>query len=101
MPELRVNGLTIRYEWHGPTEGPVLVLINGLLTDLTSWSQHLSALTGAWRVLTYDCRGQGGSDKPEEGPAPGGEGVRRCCGVSGEVEWCRPVWWLCCSTPFF
>lgn len=68
MPELLVNGLTVRYEWHGPKDGPVLVLINGLLTDLTSWSQHLPALTGAWRVLTYDCRGQGGSDKPEEGP---------------------------------
>lgn len=68
MAELLVNGLTLRYEWHGLRDGPVLVLINGLLTDLTSWSQHLPALTGRWRVLTYDCRGQGGSDKPEAGP---------------------------------
>lgn len=45
MPDLQVNGLSLRCEWHGPADGPVLVLINGLLTDLTSWNQHLPALT--------------------------------------------------------
>lgn len=68
MPALNVNGLTMEYQWQGPTDGPVLVLINGLLTDLSSWSGHLPAYTQQFRVLTYDCRGQGGTDKPETGP---------------------------------
>lgn len=58
----------IHCQWQGKTDGPVLVLINGLLTDLSSWAGHLPAYTDRFRVLTYDCRGQGASDKPENGP---------------------------------
>lgn len=69
MPTLNANGLTINYQWQGREDGPVLVLINGLLTDLSSWNGHLAAYTDTFRVLTYDCRGQGGTDKPEgQGP---------------------------------
>lgn len=57
--------LEMSYTWHGRTDGPVLVLINGLLTDQTSWKAHLPFFTDTFRVLTYDCRGQGGSAKPE------------------------------------
>ncbi|HWI50669.1 MAG TPA: alpha/beta fold hydrolase [Symbiobacteriaceae bacterium] len=58
----------IHYQWQGKEDGPVLVLINGLLTDLSSWNGHLPAYTDQFRVLTYDCRGQGQSDKPDDGP---------------------------------
>lgn len=68
MPTLSANGITINYQWQGKEDGPVLVLVNGLLTDLSSWAGHLDAYTDTFRVLTYDCRGQGGSDKPEAGP---------------------------------
>lgn len=68
MPTLHANGITLNYQWQGREEGPVLVLINGLLTDLSSWAGHLDAYTDHFRVLTYDCRGQGGSEKPEAGP---------------------------------
>lgn len=68
MPTIEVNGLTMNYQWQGREDGPVLVLINGLLTDLSSWNGHLPAYTDRYRVLTYDCRGQGGTDKPEAGP---------------------------------
>lgn len=68
MPEIHANGITLHYEWQGREDGPVLVLVNGLLTDLSSWNGHLPHLTPHFRVLTYDCRGQGGSEKPEEGP---------------------------------
>ena len=60
--------LNLNYRWQGKEDGPVLVLINGLLTDLSSWASHLAAYTDHYRVLTYDCRGQGGSDKPDDGP---------------------------------
>jgi 3-oxoadipate enol-lactonase len=62
------HGLSMHYQWQGREGGPLLVLINGMLTDLSSWSGHLPAFTEHFRVLTYDCRGQGGTDKPAEGP---------------------------------
>ncbi|MEW8977950.1 MAG: alpha/beta fold hydrolase [Symbiobacterium sp.] len=68
MPEIHANGITLHYRWQGRMDGPVLVLINGLLTDLSSWNGHLPHLTPHFRVLTYDCRGQGLSEKPDEGP---------------------------------
>lgn len=68
MPTLHVNGITVNYQWQGREDGPVLVLVNGLLTDLSSWAGHLDGYIDQFRVLTYDCRGQGGSDKPEAGP---------------------------------
>jgi len=58
----------IHHQWQGNADGPVLVLINGLLTDLSSWAGHLPAYTDKFRVLTYDCRGQGQSEKPDDGP---------------------------------
>lgn len=67
MPELTLNGLNMRYTWQGNETGAVLVLINGLLTDLSSWNSHLPSFTDRFRVLTYDCRGQGESDKPTDG----------------------------------
>jgi 3-oxoadipate enol-lactonase len=45
-----------------------MVLLNGLLSDLTMWAGVLPGLTGNFRVLTFDSRGQGLSDAPEEGP---------------------------------
>jgi len=68
MSEVTVGGLTMRYQWQGKDDGPVVVFVNGLLTDLSSWGAHLPVFTGTFRVLTYDCRGQGGTDKPEAGP---------------------------------
>ncbi len=68
MPTSVVDGLTMQYQWQGRENGPVLVLINGMLTDLGSWAGHLPAYVDHFRVLTYDCRGQGGTDKPEAGP---------------------------------
>jgi 3-oxoadipate enol-lactonase len=47
---------------------PWLVLLNGLLSDTTMWAGVLPQLTSDFRVLTFDSRGQGRSDAPEEGP---------------------------------
>jgi 3-oxoadipate enol-lactonase len=45
-----------------------MVLLNGLLSDTTMWAGALPGLTQQFRVLTFDSRGQGKSDAPEEGP---------------------------------
>lgn len=56
------TGVSIRYQLSG-TDGPVLLLVNGLTMDLTLW-QPLAGLLADFRVLRYDQRGQGGSSKP-------------------------------------
>nr|WP_275975877.1 alpha/beta hydrolase [Geothrix terrae] len=45
-------------------------MLNGLLSDTTMWAGVLPGLTGRYRVLTFDSRGQGKSDAPEDGPYP-------------------------------
>jgi pimeloyl-ACP methyl ester carboxylesterase len=59
MPKVEVNGIQFYYELHGPEGAAVLVLNNGIIMNAaTSWAFY--------RVLQYDCRGQGQTDHPEE-----------------------------------
>jgi pimeloyl-ACP methyl ester carboxylesterase len=62
------GGVRLHYQVQGPPGAPWVVLLNGLLSDTTMWAGSLSALASRFRVLTYDGRGQGRSDAPEEGP---------------------------------
>ena len=65
MPVIPVNGVNLYYEWHGPDSAPVLVLNNGILMNAAaSWRPQTAAFSAAFRVLQYDCRGQGQSDHP-------------------------------------
>ena len=66
MPITPANGVELYHEWHGPKEAPVVVFVNGLLTDTTSWAPHLPLFTDRYRCLVYDCRGQGRSSKPDQ-----------------------------------
>ncbi len=60
------NGIRIYYEWHGAESAPVLVLNNGILMNAaSSWVYQTSALAAHYRVLQYDCRGQGQSEHPD------------------------------------
>ncbi|MHB9143751.1 MAG: alpha/beta fold hydrolase [Symbiobacteriia bacterium] len=65
MPYLQVNGIRLYYEWQGRADGPLLLLVNGLLTDTSSWAPVIRDLGPYYRILAYDCRGQGQSDKPD------------------------------------
>lgn len=64
MPVAHVNGIDINYRLEG--EGPeTIVLVNGLADDLDSWGYQTEDLLAAGhRVLTFDNRGVGQSDKP-------------------------------------
>lgn len=65
MPKIDVSGISFYYELHGPEDAPVLVLNNGILMNAaTSWAFQTRALAAHYRVLQYDCRGQGQSDHP-------------------------------------
>lgn len=66
MPTKIVNGIHIYYELHGEESKPVLVLNNGIIMNAaTSWIFQTEALSAEYRVLQYDCRGQGQSDHPD------------------------------------
>ena len=64
------GGVRLHYQVQGRPGAPWLVLLNGMLSDATMWAGTLAGLTGGFRVLTFDGRGQGRSDAPLEGPYP-------------------------------
>ena len=66
MPQAQVNGININYQFDGEDGGKgTIVLINGLADDLLSWGFQVPALVdGGYRVLRFDNRGIGQSDKP-------------------------------------
>lgn len=70
MPYQQVGNITLYYEWHGNEQAPPLVCINGLLADTTSWALQLPDLGAHFRILLYDCRGQGKSDAPADDYTP-------------------------------
>jgi 3-oxoadipate enol-lactonase len=64
MPTATLDRLNINYRLQG--EGPeTVVLVNGLADDLETWADQLpTLLEGGYRVLRFDNRGIGRSDKP-------------------------------------
>lgn len=62
MPKILANGITIDYEITGT--GPPLVLIAGLGYPKWMWHKMLPGLAAHFRVITFDNRGVGKSDKP-------------------------------------
>lgn len=66
MPTAHVNGVTLNYTIDNEAAtGETIVLINGLADDLESWGFQIPALVEAgFRVLRFDNRGIGKSDRP-------------------------------------
>ncbi len=64
MPEIQANGIKIYYELHGPEDGEVLVLSNGIMMSVASWAFQTAALSKHMRLLLYDCRGMWRSEHP-------------------------------------
>jgi 3-oxoadipate enol-lactonase len=67
MAKIEVNDVTLYYELHGPESAPCLVLNNGVIMNAaTSWIFQTRTISMHYRVLQYDCRGQGQSEHPHE-----------------------------------
>src|SRR5690242_77676 len=54
-------------EWPGPARGPAVVCIHGLTANHTCWASIADVLSPVYRVIAYDLRGRGESDKPPTG----------------------------------
>jgi 3-oxoadipate enol-lactonase len=67
MPKIKVNGIDLYFELHGQGDRPVLVLNNGIIMNAaSSWIFQTKTLARHYRVLQYDCRGQGQADHPQQ-----------------------------------
>ena len=81
------NGVGLFYETMG--DGPPLLLVNGLGISALGWEpEFLKSLAESYRVLTFDSRGTGRSDKPDCGYAIP-EMVDDCLEVldAEKIEW--------------
>jgi 3-oxoadipate enol-lactonase len=63
VPTAKANGINIYYEIHG--EGEPLVLIAGYGSNSKSWFCQTPVLSREYRVIVFDNRGAGQSDKPD------------------------------------
>ncbi|WP_197041446.1 alpha/beta fold hydrolase [Chondromyces apiculatus] len=61
------DGLSLAAQEVGPADAPAIVLVHGLgLTHLAWMRQIEGALATKFRLITYDLRGHGASDRPRE-----------------------------------
>lgn len=63
MPTIDRDGVAIYYEDHG--SGPAVLLSHGYASTSHMWAGDVAAL-GSFRVITWDMRGHGRSDSPED-----------------------------------
>jgi 3-oxoadipate enol-lactonase len=64
MPKLLVNNTGIYYEVTG--QGEPLLFVHGLASSSRSWKKQVPFFSQKYRVITFDIRGHGRSDKPME-----------------------------------
>ncbi|MEP6852962.1 MAG: alpha/beta hydrolase [bacterium] len=65
-----VDGHRMSYLHAGPPDAPAVLLLHGLVSDSTTWSRAMTALTGhGLQVVAPDLLGHGDSAKPTEGYA--------------------------------
>ncbi|GAA5190175.1 alpha/beta hydrolase [Rugosimonospora acidiphila] len=87
MPTVTVDELCVYYEWHGSDDSPPLVLICGLGLDISVIASLIDDLAARYRVLAFDNRGAGRTDKPDapysvERMAADTAGLMRAVGLS-------------------
>jgi 3-oxoadipate enol-lactonase len=63
MPKISTNVIKLYYEDQG--QGPPLVLIHGLGSSTFDWRFQVPEFSKSYRIITYDLRGHGQSEKPE------------------------------------
>lgn len=64
MPQAYANGINLYYEEHG--NGFPLVLAHGFGATCAMWKPQVAAFSRRYRLITYDVRGHGQSDCPDD-----------------------------------
>ena len=64
MPLLDRDGVRIHYEVHG--KGPVVLLSHGYSATSQMWRGQIAALSKDHTLVTWDMRGHGRSDSPDD-----------------------------------
>jgi len=64
MMEIKANNISINYELSG--NGKSLTLIHGAGSNLNMWYKQVPVFSQHYQVLTYDVRGHGQTEVPEE-----------------------------------
>jgi 3-oxoadipate enol-lactonase len=80
------DGTAIRYSISGNEKGPRIALIHSLAMDRHFWNPVVNRIKASAALLTYDCRGHGGSDKPA-GPYTIEMFADDLCDLLGHVGW--------------
>ena len=67
MPDLDRDGVRIHYQVVGPPGGATpLLLTHGFCASSAMWQPNIAALAAARPVITWDLRGHGRSDAPDD-----------------------------------
>ena len=72
------DGVRVFYEVYGTGEPTVLLLPTWSIIHSRCWKMQIPYLARHCRVITFDARGNGRSDRPEGAHLRGGEGLRGC-----------------------
>src|SRR5437867_9901093 len=64
MAKARVNGIEIEYEESG--RGPAVLLTHGYSATGHMWDAQHKALADRYRVISWDIRGHGQTDSPDD-----------------------------------
>ena len=62
MSTIQINGITLHYEIYG--QGQPILFIHGLGSSGRDWEYQVDFFCKDYRVITFDVRGHGQSDKP-------------------------------------
>lgn len=65
MPKLNRDGVSLYYEVHGD-HGPVVLLTHGYSATSQMWAGQIEAVSKDHRLITWDMRGHGQSDSPDD-----------------------------------
>jgi len=64
MPFVHRDGVQVHYEVSG--DGPAILLTHGYGSAAQAWDAQVAALSDQYRVITWDMRGHGATDSPDD-----------------------------------
>ena len=85
MPYVTANGLSLYYEVEGEPDAPPVLLITGLSGDHRGWGPLPSLLRTSYRVISFDNRDSGLSQRAEA-PYAIQDMARDAVGLLGELD---------------